>query len=111
MGSLKPNDLGLFDMHGNIWEWCQDAYGAYGDGESKNDQEENPAVKDEDSRVLRGGSFFVRSSNVRSASRGLNRPTLRGYSFGFRLARTLQLAPLVDSPHPPEGGEIKKTDK
>jgi formylglycine-generating enzyme required for sulfatase activity len=85
VGWLKANDLGLFDMHGNVWEWCQDVYegkGKGGDGENTED------IRDTKSRVLRGGSFGSLASNVRSAYRSFNVPTNRFFSSGFRPART-----------------------
>ena len=91
VGRLKPNDLGLFDVQGNVWEWCQEAYGDY----SKADGDQG--VEDEDGkeviigirdRVLRGGSFNSRPWNVRSASRYEVVPTYRFMAFGFRPART-----------------------
>ena len=66
VGSLKPNDLGLFDMHGSEWEWCQDAFKRYGEG---GDGKATDDIKDTDRRVLRGGSFFNQPSLVRSAYR------------------------------------------
>ena len=60
VGSLKPNDLGLFDMHGNESEWCQDAYKPYqssGDGQSIDDIEYPADITDSGSRAQRGGAF------------------------------------------------------
>ena len=85
-GSLKPNDFGLFDMHGNIEEWCQDLW----DGKATRDQEQNLVVFDSAVRVLRGGSFKLPFSAARSADRAFNLPT---GDKGFRLARTLRSFP------------------
>jgi serine/threonine protein kinase/formylglycine-generating enzyme required for sulfatase activity len=89
VGSLKSNDLGLYDMHGNAWEWCQDEYQEYGKrGEGKTTED----IEDIDSskrRVLRGGSFDDPALHLRSAHRGFNAPASRVGLFGFRPARTL----------------------
>ena len=90
-GSLLPNDLGLFDMLGNMYEWCQDSSnapqpekeGIYNDAINISESiiEENP-------RLLRGGSFNYPPALVRSASRVWNAPSFRSIFYGFRLART-----------------------
>ena len=93
VGSLKPNPWGLFDMHGNVQEWCQESYIDYSRylGFTSVDTEDPKAVKDTARRLLRGGSFGVRSSDVRSAHRSYNRPPNRYDNSGFRLARSVTL--------------------
>ena len=82
VGQKSPNAWGFYDMHGNVWEWCNDRYGAYS-GYSVTD----PAgAVSGDLRVLRGGSWFNRARYCRSASRGGNSPSYRCRSIGFRLA-------------------------
>ncbi len=89
VGSLKPNDNGLFDMQGNVMEWCQDRVLFYEKGsEDMSDSGEIGKISDSGSRVLRGGSFSSYASYVRSASRTANRPDNRSVSIGFRVART-----------------------
>jgi formylglycine-generating enzyme required for sulfatase activity len=82
-GSKLPNPHGLFDMHGNVWEWCHDQY----------DANLNPFMDDGSgralNRVLRGGSWIYGESNACSSSRVCLTPDGRGSnSNGFRLART-----------------------
>ena len=84
VGSLLPNAFGLFDMHGNVFEWCQDAYGGAGPVGAK----EEEVVDDKVERVIRGGGFYTRPSSVRSASRYKDPPTLRNDGGGFRLVRS-----------------------
>jgi formylglycine-generating enzyme required for sulfatase activity len=86
-GSLKPNDLGLFDMLGNALEWCQEGLCDYRAGE---DAEDKHAIQDRNLRVLRGGSFIVPAVLVRSADRNWNVPADRLLSVGFRPARTFR---------------------
>lgn len=94
--SLKPNDFGLFDMHGNANEWCQDAFANYPPTSetavtvSQGTGSAPPTV----SRVLRSGSFLNLASYIRSAHRNLNRPGDRfsDDGLGFRPARTYLLA-------------------
>ena len=81
VGSLKPNGLGLFDMHGNAWQWCQDAYQEKGN-------HANEEVKTNISRVLRGGTLNDPAQLARSACRAKNAPTYRNAFCGFRVART-----------------------
>jgi formylglycine-generating enzyme required for sulfatase activity/tRNA A-37 threonylcarbamoyl transferase component Bud32 len=90
VGRLRPNDLGLFDTLGNVWEWVEDPRSDYY-GDQLNDKE-NPLqlrLKDQSLRFLRGGSFFVFAVNVRCANRFSARPATDDNSFGFRPARTV----------------------
>jgi formylglycine-generating enzyme required for sulfatase activity len=91
VGSLKPNDLGLFDMHGNDWEWCQDEYKAYAkgeDGRATEDNEDMADIVNDNWRVLRGGVFNPKGYE-RSAARGGNNPTARIWWNGLRPVRSL----------------------
>jgi formylglycine-generating enzyme required for sulfatase activity len=83
VGSLKPNDLGLFDTLGNVDEWCNERYGPIYPFPDKED-----LIKDGVSRVLRGGAFDRPPRDVRSSSRGFNQPGTRDVDIGFRPART-----------------------
>jgi len=93
VASLKPNDLGLFDMQGNAGEWCYDAYDNYPSAskEAAADAPKTGVVSAVRSRVLRGGSFASPPSRVRSAYRISSRPA--GYIMGFRSSRTYHLFP------------------
>jgi formylglycine-generating enzyme required for sulfatase activity/tetratricopeptide (TPR) repeat protein/tRNA A-37 threonylcarbamoyl transferase component Bud32 len=93
VGSLRPNDLGLFDMHGNDWEWSQDAvkpYGTIGNGKAIEDIEATEEITDSNKRVLRGGALWDVVSSLRSASRYIwVESVFRGGNTGFRPVRTL----------------------
>jgi formylglycine-generating enzyme required for sulfatase activity len=91
VGQKRPNDLGLFDMHGNVWAWCQEGYADYpsvAPGGAAGDEEDNRDIVDPVARALRGGSFASQPSVVRSAYRGHLRPSYRNESSGLRPART-----------------------
>ena len=85
-GSLLPNDLGLFDMLGNVFEWCQNPVGD--DGSRIIDPIHDEIIKNDIARILIGASFDLSPAYIRSANRLSFAPTLRVNSSGFRLART-----------------------
>jgi formylglycine-generating enzyme required for sulfatase activity len=89
VGELKPNAWGLFDMHGNVREWCQDWHGRY---ESLEVSDPTGAASGRH-RVLRGGAFFHLPMHVRAAVRLFNLPVNRYHVSGFRLTRTYNLSP------------------
>ena len=90
-GGLKPNELGLFDMLGNVIEWCQDDWLKRPDCDRAIDNSTNMTlvIDNRNFRVLRGGSFFDGAGLVRSAFRHGGAPASRNMSgSGFRLSRT-----------------------
>ena len=81
VGSFKANPWGLYDMGGNVWQWCTDGYGLYQYGSIK-DQKGNDSAN---SRVSRGGSWHLGPRFCRSANRGCQDPAKRHSPNGFRV--------------------------
>ena len=88
VGSYPANPWGLYDMHGNVWEWVEDCW---------NDSYEDAPTDgsawtrgDSGRRVLRGGSWDYLPGFLRSASRGRENSSVRNHLIGFRVARTLR---------------------
>ena len=85
VGSFPANAWGLFDMHGNVWEWCADWFGPYPEGELKDPQ----GFIGGEARVLRGGSWSFNPRFCRSACRYWRAPGSRDYDLGCRVALCL----------------------
>ncbi|WP_345940593.1 SUMF1/EgtB/PvdO family nonheme iron enzyme [Nostoc sp. UIC 10630] len=82
VGKFSPNPFALFDMHGNIWEWCQDNWH---ENYNKAPADGSPWMSDNDNRLLRGGSWGTDPRNCRSAYRGCDARDARGSRVGFRV--------------------------
>lgn len=85
-GLKKPNGLGLYDMTGNVAEWCQDFYGETFYVASPKDNPVGPVTGDK--RVLRGGGHYYSGMGSRTTSRMKDEPGIRDYSYGLRLVRS-----------------------
>ena len=83
VGQKKPNPWGLLDMHGNVWEWCQDGF------EEKLPGGRDPVVSSGSSRVLRGGSWYADAIGARCSYRGYGDPAYRYDRIGFRVIVSL----------------------
>ena len=88
VNEFLSNGFGLFQTHGNTWEWCADIWNS-NYTEAPDDGTVWQLGKDQSLRVVRGGSWFNTFSNLRSASRGSRPAIATRDAVGFRLAMTI----------------------
>ncbi len=81
VGKKRPNELGIYDMSGNVWEWCRDFYGPYTPGEKQNPT----GASFGPNRLLRGGSWNSAAEHCRVSYRNISTPGYSSSNFGFRL--------------------------
>lgn len=85
VNEFQPNQLGLYNMHGNVSEWCWDRYGAYDNATQINPTGSENGIN----RVARGGGWYDYAKHVRSAYRSVAPPDYKDYKRGFRIARNV----------------------
>jgi len=83
IGILKPNELGIFDMSGNAWEWCKDNFGRYSSSTQKNPT----GTRSSPFKVIRGGSWYYVANLARLTARDGPYPHYTNFNYGFRVVR------------------------
>jgi len=112
VGSYKPNKFGLFDMHGNLHEWCLDRFSR--DYYSVSSQQDPQGPKYGNSRVIRGGDWYSDGRDCRSAFRYADIPDGRFYALGMRVVCELSaegaaIHPIIATVKAPQGNAPEKT--